>query len=235
METDRLGNLYLRQDQTTIAKLNPESQELWTYSTNTLGIPMSVDASNPLEVMIFYRDFNRVVVLDNLMSPIGTINLESSGITDASAIARADDKTIWVYDRSLARLINIDRQANILSESLDLTTLGLNPEPVQMWQESGQVYVWDSTSGLMIFDRYARYLKTIPLPGAEAVTSSGNQIFWTRNDSLFVMNLLTFQRTEQALPVSMSGASILLRSNRLTAKSGKTIYRYTISIEPPER
>ena len=69
------------------------------YQNLSLGNLTKVDVSNPLKIILFYEEFNSVVVLDNQLNEIQKIefsNLENPII--ASSIGIAAQNQLWVYN-----------------------------------------------------------------------------------------------------------------------------------------
>ena len=69
------------------------------YNNLSLGKITNVDFQNPLEIVIFYKNFNTVVLLDNQLNEIKKIdfNLKSIPI-NLEAVALSSQNQIWIYD-----------------------------------------------------------------------------------------------------------------------------------------
>lgn len=72
-----------------------------TYQYNNLGLGKitRVDFQNPLQIVVFYKNFNTVVLLDNQLNEIKKIdfNLKSTPIA-LEAVALSSQNQIWIYD-----------------------------------------------------------------------------------------------------------------------------------------
>jgi hypothetical protein len=95
--TDNIGNIYtVNGDQ--ISKFSPNGDLLKIYSNKKLGKISSVDASNPLRIVVYYKDFARVVLLDSQLSENGegisleTLNLEQSDLHSITDYGCSTDK-----------------------------------------------------------------------------------------------------------------------------------------------
>ncbi len=64
----------------------------------------SIDASNPLKILVYFRDFATIVVLDRLLTVRNTIDLRKQNIYQAQAVATSYDGNIWVYDELESKL-----------------------------------------------------------------------------------------------------------------------------------
>lgn len=69
------------------------------YKAVSLGEIHSVDLQNPLQLVVFYRKFNTVVLLDNQLNETARINF--SDLPEpliAEAVGLAAQNRLWVYD-----------------------------------------------------------------------------------------------------------------------------------------
>ena len=48
------------------------AQTIYSYANSQLGEITSVDITNPLKILVFYRDFNAVLLLDNRLNELTT-------------------------------------------------------------------------------------------------------------------------------------------------------------------
>jgi hypothetical protein len=68
--TDNLQNIYLYHGN-SIRKYSPQGQLLYNYSDKSYGAITSVDVNDPLKMLVFYKDFPEIVLLDNTLSQNG--------------------------------------------------------------------------------------------------------------------------------------------------------------------
>ena len=66
------------------------------YINIEFGTPDSVDISNPLQVLLFYKFFNKIIVLDNRLNLISSHNIP----LNTELIANASDGKIWIYNNN---------------------------------------------------------------------------------------------------------------------------------------
>ena len=68
MISDALGNIYLAKDY-QLEKYSPDGTLLFTYNNYLAGRIFSVDPADPFKVLVYYRDFGQVDILDNTLTP----------------------------------------------------------------------------------------------------------------------------------------------------------------------
>src|SRR6476659_8841896 len=66
-KADNLNNVYMIKDDELIKYL-PDGRFFRRYSNLKLGTITSVDVTNPLKILVYYRDFQQIIFLDNQLS-----------------------------------------------------------------------------------------------------------------------------------------------------------------------
>lgn len=82
----------------TVFKKN-KGAENWEYKNVALGKITKVDLQNPLKIVLFYEDFNTVILLDNQLNETQRINFaEYPTPINATAVGIAGQNQLWVYN-----------------------------------------------------------------------------------------------------------------------------------------
>jgi len=154
--TDNLGNLYLLTTSNQIKKVNEKGDSIAVYNdVKRYGKIFSIDATNPLKVLVYYKEFLTVVVLDRLLNVRTAIDLRKHNILQVTALTSSYDNNIWLYDELDSKLKKIDDNGNVLLESTDFRQIFDSvPAPTVMYDRDGLLYLYDTRNGLMVFDYY---------------------------------------------------------------------------------
>ncbi|KFF06999.1 hypothetical protein [Flavobacterium reichenbachii] len=73
--------------------------ETWEYKNVSLGNITKVDLQNPLKIVLFYEDFNSVILLDNQLNKITEINFSQNPIPiTVAAIGMSAQNQLWIYN-----------------------------------------------------------------------------------------------------------------------------------------
>ena len=96
---DNLDNIYLLSSTNQVKKLNANGDSVAVFNdVKKFGQATLIDVSNPLKVLLYYRDFATIVILDRFLNVRNTIDLRKHNILQVRAIGQSYDNKIWVYD-----------------------------------------------------------------------------------------------------------------------------------------
>ncbi|MBS1565367.1 MAG: hypothetical protein JST39_13325, partial [Bacteroidetes bacterium] len=206
--------------------LSPEGDSIAVYSNAPrFGNLYSIDASNPMKVLLYYKDFGTIVVLDRLLNIRSTIDLRRLNIFQARSICQSYDNAVWVYDEVEARLKRVADDGTILDQTGDLRLqLEEAPTPSVIADNDRLVYLYDSARGMLAFDYYGTLKNKIAFLGWQDFQVVGKYILGRRGAVLERYQLSTLSLQERALPGLLREASkvrvaidrlYFLRDNRL--------------------
>lgn len=137
---DAYGNLYgIRSNNF----LKIESDRLLEYRNVAGGRITRADITNPLLIVLFYADFNLVVLLDNQLNEVRRIDFNTlEGPIVVQAVGLASQNRLWIYDAISLKLGLYDLTRNNLKPiSVPLT------EPPVEYQSDYNHFQWITQSG----------------------------------------------------------------------------------------
>src|SRR5580765_5649457 len=84
---DNLDNIYLLSSTNQVKKLNGNGDSVAVFNdVKKFGQATLIDVSNPLKVLLYYRDFATIVILDRFLAIRNTIDLRKHDILQVRAI-----------------------------------------------------------------------------------------------------------------------------------------------------
>ncbi len=216
LQTDRLGNLYLVSQTNQLYKYSVEGKLLSTLNYKYLGNITSVDASNPLEIYVFYKELNLVVFLDNNLAYRGEMRLNDVGIGQSAAIARSYDNGIWVFDLADLQLKRMTKDGQNLQTSGNIRQyIANNSSVINMYDNNERVFVNDSANGILVFDVFASYIKTLPIKGCTEIKVIGEELFYEQHHQLYKYELKTFRTLVYNIPEASLVKDVSIEKERL--------------------
>ncbi|MBI3138104.1 MAG: hypothetical protein HYZ15_05940 [Sphingobacteriales bacterium] len=212
---DNLDNIYTLNSSNQVKKYNAAGDSVAVFNNiRNFGRASLIDVSNPLKVLLYYRDFATVVMLDRYLNPVNTVDLRKQNIFQAKTIAQSYDNKIWVYDELENKLKKMDEGGKLLLETPDFRMLlerSLNP--VKIADENQYVYLYDSTYGIYVFDYFGSLKNNIQIRQWENLKVAGRYIFGSRSDTLYRYEISSFLYDEWKLPGELRTAAAFNFSN----------------------
>lgn len=188
---DDLGYLYLISDKNELIRYDPNLVEQYAYSNERLGSLTSVDANNPLKLLLFYENYQTIIMLDNLLGEIGRYNLFDLGFNDVNAVGISNDNNVWLYDPIDYKLKKIDNAGRLLVESITMYNEGLEYiRPSFLVEKGNKVFLYDEGHGFFLFDNLGQYLYKIPIKGLKSYQIiDENTIIFLEDDKIQTYDL----------------------------------------------
>lgn len=183
---DNLGNLYLFSPLGSLKKIDVDGDSIAVFNdVRRYGKVYSVDVTNPLKVLLYYKDFGTVVVLDRYLNARNTIDLRKLKLYQVKAIGQSYDNGIWIFDEQEGKLKHISDEGRIIDQSTDFRQLfDSMPSPECIIDQNKNLYLYDSAKGVYLFDYYGAFRNRIRLLGWEDFTVVKNILFG-RSDDIF--------------------------------------------------
>ncbi|MEO6914819.1 MAG: hypothetical protein ABI151_03485 [Chitinophagaceae bacterium] len=204
---DNLGNIYAFNSENQLKKLNAKGDSLGVYNeVRRFGKVYSVDASNPLRVILFYRDFGTIVILDRFLNIRATINLRNLNIFQVRAVCQAYDNGIWVYDEQEAKLKKITEDGVVASQSGDFRIfMETVPMPATMTDQDKLVYLYDPDKGLFTFDYFGSLKNKVALKGWKDFQVIDGRAFGRKDNNIVQYMPGSLDLKEEPAPTLLAG------------------------------
>ena len=163
LEVDNLGNIYILNVDNRLTKHDKDGKLLFEHYDKQLGIVDAIDVSNPLQILVYYKDYGHIKYLDNTLAPIQTFDLNSDKYFGIETVCQSNDNHIWVVDPTIQRIIKLDKNLNSVYETNNFGDLGLQNGDILKMRENGNYLVsLHKTNGFLIFDNFGQFIKKIP-------------------------------------------------------------------------
>lgn len=202
MEVDKMQQLYLLVGNNNLQKYDVKGTLLYSFNENNLGPISYIDVSNPFRILVYYDSYTTVVFLDRTLSEIQRHDLSTLDLHQVDVLGTASDNNLWLFDNNTYTLKKLDQKNEILVESMDLNLLFTEAlTPVRILETNNRVYLNSPNLGLLVFDLFGNYIKTIPLLNLNYFQWYEDQIFYTQERKLQAYHLLSFQYKNIDLPI----------------------------------
>jgi hypothetical protein len=213
--TDRLGNFYFYH-QGDISKYDPAAKLSGSYSTRDYGNIGYIDASDPLKVLVVFPEFSKAVILDAAMSANSNIELSLPEIPNIRLICTSRQQGFWIFDEYSNRLKKLDEQLTVIAEGTDLRQITPGKILPDMLVESGDwVFLNAPGYGVLVFDRYGTYFKTLQPDVQSFLQVHGNEILYKEGIRMVRFNILTSEKNYFVLPENFPQDEVRIEAHRI--------------------
>jgi hypothetical protein len=234
---DNLDNIYILNSRNQVKKYNSNGDSVAVYNdVRKFGQASLIDVSNPLKILVYYRDFATVVMLDRFLNAVNVVDLRKQNVLQAKAIGQSYDNKIWVYDEYENKLKKIDEDGKMVQETADFRLLlGQAINPVKIFDENRYVYLYDINRGIFVFDYFGALKNGILITNWNNLKVSGHYIFGSKSDTLYRYDNRSFVYDDWKMPAAITGSySFNFSNDRLyalkkeEAQKSATLYIYSI-------
>lgn len=198
IKTDGFGNIYVINND-EITKYNSDGISQKKFSTKRYGKIEFVDATNPLKILVYYKDFQQLLFLDNQMTATSDmISLEKIGYEQASLVCSSTNNSFWLYEKQNNELIRFSAELQTVVKTGNLKRiLDIDLKPNFIKEHNGYLYLNSPQEGILVFDIYGTFNKTIPLKGLKEFNVSNGNVVYFENGALKEYQSLTFNTIEK--------------------------------------
>ena len=121
--TDNDGNLYtINQDE--VIKYDSKGELKFRFSNKALGNVSHLDARNKLKILLFYKDFSKILFLDNMLAESSnTILLQDLRLDQTNVVCTSFNNGFWVFDQINFNFARLDQNLRISHETGNLSLL----------------------------------------------------------------------------------------------------------------
>lgn len=225
---DRNGNLYfLATNNRTVLRVDSLGNPLGNFSPPARGRIASIDAWNPMKILLFYEDRQELLLLDRFLRPIGNTTLQDVNYTGTAKTASlASDDSFWLFDETNLTLSKLDLQLRKVTVETPLNLI-LDKERFnvkQLREYQNMVYLLDA-NGIFVFDNLGNYKRKLPIAGVTYINFLGNELYFVQDGELHLVDLYTSEK--RTIPLPKPYTTALVSKGQLYLFSPKQLDIYT--------
>lgn len=211
----------------TLYKQTPN--QTYSYTNTQLGNITSVDITNPLKILVFYRNFNTIVILDNRLNELSDrINLSDSNYgKNATYVTISSNNNLWLYslDDNILTLWNYETKEIIFDS-----------QPLQFYQDKFEAIAQTSTyencwliseNGIIEFNEYGSFIEAKEIINISTLRPYKNGFIYLKRNNFYFNEDKTTIKLEGVNPKHLS-TNYFVNKNTLSFFRSGRLYRYSI-------
>lgn len=225
--TDNQSNVYTVKAN-VLTKFDKNGKLLYKYSNKNFGNISLVDASNMLKILVFYKNYLVAVFLDNTLSQNGDpISFDKQGFIQTQLVCSSNNSSMWIYDQQNLQLVRLDQNLIPTQKTGNLSVLlGIELQPDALIEYDNKVYLNNPATGILIFDIYGTYYKTIPIKGIKQFQPFNGRVFYSTGTDIKAYDLKTTEEVVYETPVN-NFKNFRLEMGVLAVQNDSIIQLYT--------
>ncbi len=224
-KVDEIGNVYYVDKLNTLTKYEANVPRYIKYADVKSGKIHSIDVSNPLRVVVFYADQFIVKFLDVNLTEINSFKIKDVYPEGwIRLVCSSNNNGLWMYDELTRKLIKVGEQLITQFQTGDLylvTRKKINPN--FMLEYGDELFLNDPKIGLMVFDLFGGYKKTIQIQSSSNVQFNKDELFYVNKNhwlkySNFKTDTLLEINSQLEMPVLNNSGYYYLKAGDLYYK-----------------
>lgn len=227
--TDAIGNIYSIKGN-NITSFNCEGQKLFSYANPFMGDITYADIKDPMRILLFYKDFNKVIFLSNKLSEIGSpIDLDNAGYSGVSICCTSHLSGFWLFNSQTLQLVHLNANLEPVNKGTVLRNIFKDTYelPVQLIEDNDIIYMSIPNKGLLIFDKFGTYKKTLPIMNIGRFQVIGDKIIQFCNNKINSYNKELISDSI-SLPKNIKIVSASIYKNQIVASNKEEIFIFNL-------
>lgn len=225
VEMDHLGNIYIVDDQNRLSRFDTTGLRMFNVVNNNLGEIHSIDVGNPFKIMIFYRDQQTILLLDNTLSEIQRIRMADWNLQDVTAACLSPDNALWLFNGTNNTLIKMDDSGMpiLASDPFDMIRPP-SARPDFIYDADHFLILKEKNQPMSVFNDFGNYLN--PLPFEEEFFSVMNdRIMIYQHPTVMIYGLPTGKEIMgYELKEKWTGERVMMYGNHLYGFDDKGVF-----------
>jgi hypothetical protein len=200
---DNLGNVYFVKEDELVKHL-ASGRFFARYSNLKFGNITSVDVTNPLKLVLYYKDFQQIVFLDNQLSVNSeAVSLELLGYEQTDLVCASANNSFWIYNKQNNELIRFNENSKKIAFTGNLKqVLQTELYPNFMIEHNGMLFLNCPENGIYVFDIFGAFSRVISIKGLKQFQVNENLIYFKKDSAICSYNYKTFEEACKCYPGS---------------------------------
>ncbi len=199
--------------------------QLYSYKNFTLGKISNIDFLNPLEITLFYKNFNTVVQLDRRLGQLKKKNFNfSRGFLEFSFVGTASNHRLWMFNVTNQQL----EIYNLITGKTEAKTRPITSKIIKIVNTYNFCWILTPTA-ILQYNNYGSLIKHYKLSGFDNLVNSTRYFLLRKNNELFLFH----KKNETLKKLNFNKIVIkdfYLLNETVYIYSGKKLYSYKINL-----
>ena len=221
--TDFLGTIYVVSRQNELIHLDETGLVLGRYSNNYLGRPQLIHTNSPLQLVLYYPDFQTLLILDKTLNELKRIRLADLGLPYLTTLGYSSDRELWYFDEPVRRFRRINIQGKLILES-SMTFPPFPGEVMKIRIQNNEVRAWTNSGRMLVLDLNGHLKRVIEQEGEWILWKDDEMVYFNSRAILSLSDKGTSTISELSGLEGEPYTSLGLMKDGFVATNGKQVY-----------
>lgn len=187
-------------DSTGLLRLyDAQGTSLFQYHNTVAGDAVQIDATDPFNLLLFFPEQQSIVLLDRTLSDRAMLDLRTTDVIHATAVARSHDNNIWIYDEPAGRLLLLDERGHVIRSSNDLRLSdGISQGATHILRHGQSVWLYFPEHAVAVFDLLGQLQAWWDIPALDDCFQHEGQFYYRHEGQYFQFS----PRQQRSTPVA---------------------------------
>jgi hypothetical protein len=196
IQVDRLGNMYEVASSHILKKYNADGEYLSQYSHPDYLDFNQVDVRDPYKITLFFKDQQKIVILDNALNYLSEIDLSVLEDRYIQLLCRTVDGLFCLFDQNQQQVLLVDDNLQQQSESFPLYQEGIEEfTPLSLLAGQNRIVLAGEEGLLVLFDHLGNFERTLLLEKFEGIQLINDRLLIFRSNTILVYNFFSFEES----------------------------------------
>jgi hypothetical protein len=193
---DNLGNIYIAEND-QLKKYDSLFKLTLDFSDKVIGTIDYVDAGNSMKPFIYSVTQGKITFLDNMLAKTSeTLDVNQYCSSFCPVVCSSFNNSLWLFNYTQSELVRVDQFYNTLQRSGNLQQiLGYKLNATCMIERGNYLYAADTARGIVMFDQFGGYYKTIGVKNARSFDVLGDVVYYINDKSVMTINIKTLEES----------------------------------------
>lgn len=227
--TDNFDNIYSFSEN-TLKKYSVDGVIKSSFTNHFLGNINSVDVTDPLRILVYYKEYNQVQFLDNnLVELKSPITLDEIGVLASDAVCSSNDGGFWVYDSSTEQLKYFNKNLENTNKSSRISQKS-GHKPIKLVEKTDFIFMLYPDNELLIFDKFGTYIKKTSITNNDFQIVN-HRINYLKNNTLIRYDFTLFAEDSLTFPEEIKIEKLRIENDKAFVFNNNTMNVYKLLIK----
>lgn len=224
---DKLENYYFQKNN-IITRTDKNFRQIATYDYRIFGNISYVDVSNPFVTLLFYKEFNRLVYLDNYFSELrDPIILDDLQLYNVDVACTSSLGGFWVYDNQNTRTVLVNSDLVKIQQGVNLYSMVKSSSATVILESNNFLFLLFESGQVIILDKFGSFYKNINYLNIKHFDVLNDIAYFVTDSGLEIYKVQTGESIKYELP-DMKIDGFRVSAGNLIFLSGKDLIRFKI-------